>query len=297
LRVSSDKTKALNGKAAAFAVLLASATLFAGCRQHGERQSRDELSGMAQVRAGHAPGGCASLMACERDESMAAPQSVDAFYMDETEVTNRAYRECAASGECADNRKGACYLPDELGRPWLENAKDLPADFFAADRPAVCVSWDMARAYCASAGKRLPTEAEWMVAAGADRGFAFPHLRPPSPGDEKWEAVFEGRFTLRGAANAGAPVCCGPDAADGWAGAAPAGEFPAGGAPIKDMAGNVWEWTADCGAGNGRCAQRVIKGGSWATALNEMRIGNKAARAPHTRSADIGFRCARDAAD
>jgi formylglycine-generating enzyme required for sulfatase activity len=63
------------------------------------------------------------------------------------------------------------------------------------------------------------------------------------------------------------------------------------------MAGNAWEWTADCGAGGGRCAQRVIKGGSWATALHEMRIGNRAARAPHTRSADIGFRCARDAAD
>lgn len=254
------------------------------------------MARMTRVEAGSIPGGCGSFMACEWDERAAAPVSAPSFLMDKTEVTNGAFRECEGQGACADNRDGACYLHDALGRPWLENARDIPAEFFDPDRPAVCVTWDMARDYCAFAGNRLPSEAEWMAAAGAGRGFAFPHLRPPIPGHEKWEAVIAGRFSLRGAANGGQPVRGGPDDADGYAGTAPAGNLPEQAQELKDMAGNVWEWTADCRAvtDGGACARRVIKGGSWASSLHEMRIGNRAGRAPLYRSADIGFRCARD---
>ncbi|MEW5728089.1 MAG: SUMF1/EgtB/PvdO family nonheme iron enzyme [Pseudomonadota bacterium] len=136
-------------------------------------------------------------------------------------------------------------------------------------RPVINVTWEDAGRYAAWLGRRLgracrlPTEAEWEVAAAAGTATRF------------WWGDEPGR----GLAN-----CrdCGPAPVYGTL---PSGTFPANPWGLVDMNGNVWEWTADCWTpGQTPCRHRVIKGGSWyyyspnaeprARAKNDARLGS-----------------------
>src|SRR4051794_469456 len=103
-----------------------------------------------------------------------------------------------------------------------------------ADHPVVHVSWNDASTFCAWAGARLPTEAEWEFAArGGRAGSRFPWGDELEPGGEHRMNVFQGSFPLNNTLE------------DGYAGTAPVGAFAPNGFGLDQMTGNVWEWAAD----------------------------------------------------
>lgn len=177
------------------------------------------------------------------------------------------------------------------------------------DHPVVQVSWDDAAAYARWIGKRLPTEAEWERAArGGLEGSRYSWGQEFKPGGRHMANTFQGHFPDHGVAE------------DGYLATSPVGAFPANGYGLFDMAGNVWQWTADLysadffveQASKGLCenptgpdktndpsdpyaVRRVIKGGSFlchASYCESYRPSARRGTPPDTGSSHVGFRLA-----
>jgi formylglycine-generating enzyme required for sulfatase activity len=164
--------------------------------------------------------------------------------------------------------------------------------------PVTHVAYADAEAYADWAGKALPTEAEWEYAArgGLDQA-TFTWGDEFAPKGRMMANTWQGEFPWQN-------LC-----ADGYERTSPVGRFAPNGFGLYDMAGNVWEWTADWFAqpahGSGRpcCAppsrderfpRRVIKGGSHLCAPNyclRYRPAARQAEAVDTTTCHIGFRC------
>jgi len=156
------------------------------------------------------------------------------------------------------------------------------------DHPVVQVSFEDALTYAKWAGKRLPTEAEWEYAArgGAKTNTRFHWGDEFQPGGKFMVNTFTGVFPHKNTA------------ADGFAGTSPVRSFPANGYRLFDMAGNVWNWTADAyrDVPDARPDdfRRVIKGGSFLCHVNYCESYRPTARrgTPYdTGSGHVGFRC------
>jgi len=239
----------------------------------------------------------------EDDEHPQHEVTLSAYCIDKTEVTVKAYAACVEAKGCSPAAltvRGTRLSSDQVLRySRFCNGHDRP------NHPLNCVDWDQATAYCTWAGKRLPTEAEWEYAARGNDGRRYP-----------WgnEAPSAKRLNACGSECVGlAKFDLGQgwgemyNASDGWETTAPVGSFPDGASPfgVLDMAGNVWEWTADWydkyaaaaavdPRGTTAGAARVDRGGSWNYNNAEyVRTAFRAWVSASDRVMDVGFRCAR----
>jgi formylglycine-generating enzyme required for sulfatase activity len=203
------------------------------------------------------------------DEKPVHKVALDAFWIDQTEVTNAMYARCVADG-------GACPPPSAV-------RSEMRDDYYGVSEfdnyPVVYVNWGQANAYCSWAKRRLPTEAEWEKAARGTEGRAYPW------GDESPNANL-----LNYKANVG-------DTTEG-------GKYPDG-ASIYGAYDMVWEWVNDWYGktyylnspvsnplGPDTDVYRVYRGGSWKGDDTSVRSGYRYGSGPSGTSDEIGFRCA-----
>jgi sulfatase modifying factor 1 len=167
------------------------------------------------------------------------------------------------------------------------------------DHPVVHVSWEDARAFCSWSDTRLPSEAEWEYAArGGLAGCRFPWGEELEPGGEHRMNVWQGAF---------------PDedtGADGYRGTAPVDAFPPNGFGLRNLTGNVWEWTTDRFDRNyyaespredprrrGDEGPVAMRGGSYlchASYCNRYRVDARSSSPADATTGNLGFRVVRD---
>jgi sulfatase modifying factor 1 len=272
---------------------------------------------------------------------------VDGFWIDRTPVTNREFRKfvnatgCVTFAEIAPDAKDypgalphmlkagsliftppkfAVNLSDwsqwwnfKSGADWRRPYGPRSSISGLDDHPVVHVEYRDAEAYAAWAGKALPTEAEWELAArGGLDDAEFAWGAEFTPGGKHMANTWQGQFPHENSK------------ADGWARTSPVGAFPANGYGLHDMIGNVWEWTTDfwstrhpvdasrpcCAPHNPRggpeaesydpcqpqirIPRKVLKGGSHLCAPSYCRRYRPAARHAEpvdTSASHVGFRC------
>jgi len=182
------------------------------------------------------------------------------FAMDVTEVTVEAYAKCVSAGGCsaADTESSFCnYGKSDKG-----------------NHPINCVDFHQATAYCAWAGKRLPTEEEWEYAARGTDGRSYPWGNGAPSGNLCWNRAVSKEGTCS------------------------VGSYATNVFGLKDMAGNVWEWTSsgysDDYSKHRNSGSRVLRGGGWNTVLPSSVLSARRHRhALSVRFDYTGFRCAR----
>ncbi|MCP4422710.1 MAG: SUMF1/EgtB/PvdO family nonheme iron enzyme [Chloroflexi bacterium] len=224
----------------------------------------------------------------EADERPSHLVRLDSFFIDETEVSNGQYAQCVDAGICAPPaRSSASYHPTYYGDPAYD------------DYPVIRVSWYNADAFCTWRNGRLPSEAEWEMVAGFDSVQSI-ILRYP------WGDAFDGNKVNYCDTGCTRDVADN-DVDDGHRDTAPVGSYTNGRSPLGayDMAGNVMEWVSDwydpryyetstdtnpLGPAEGEF--KAIRGGSWLSSAEELKIVTRSSFDPTVTRVNLGFRCA-----
>jgi formylglycine-generating enzyme required for sulfatase activity len=222
------------------------------------------------------------------DEFPAHDVTLDAYWMDQLEVTNAMYQLCVGAEVCTPPQS----FESQRRTDYYNNPE-------FRDYPVVYVTWGQAKAYCEWADRRLPTEAEWERAARGDDMRTFPW------GEDKPDYSFANfNFIVKDTSRVGS--------------------YPLGASPfgMLDMAGNVAEWTNDfyspkyysnaelinpLGPLTSSSFFRVVRGGSLGDAEINIRVSKRSSvlgsdLRTQTGSPEylgnfsprIGFRCAQD---
>jgi eukaryotic-like serine/threonine-protein kinase len=159
--------------------------------------------------------------------SAAQPQhkvNLDAYWVDQTEVTNAEFAKCVAAGVCKSPAHNTDPGHPEFGDPKYDQY------------PVTMVTWQQASDYCQWAGGQLPSEAEWEKAARGSDGRYYP-----------WGNTLDKSRMNTCDLNCQALNGRDPKVNDGYAETAPVGSYPAGASPFGalDMLGNVYEYVSD----------------------------------------------------
>jgi formylglycine-generating enzyme required for sulfatase activity len=206
------------------------------------------------------------------DEKPVHAVYLDAYWIDQTEVTNVTYAKCVDTG--------VCNPPSSTNSNTRDNYYGN-SEF--DDYPVIYVSWNDVVVYCDWAGRRLPTEAEWEKAARGTDERVYP-----------WGDMIDESYANY-SRNIGDTTAVGSyEKGSSFYGA-------------YDMAGNVWEWVSDwysenyystsplsnpMGPNSG--TYRVLRGGTWRSDGNGLRASIRFWNSPSLVDDYYGFRCARD---
>lgn len=231
-----------------------------------------EKDGMLQV---FVPAGTFEMGSTTGDPDEEPVHSVylDAFWIDQTEVTNAQYALCVSEGVCIEP-----VLSKSITR------SSYYGNIQFADYPVIYIDWNQGDVYCRWAGASLPSEAEWEKAARGTDGRKYPW------GDAKADnSLLNYNINIGDTSEVGSY----PDGASFYG--------------ALDMAGNVWEWAADWydasyygsqtdwknPGGPSSGDYRVLRGGSWVSGNLGGRLANRYRSNPALVYSSVGFRCAR----
>ncbi len=211
-----------------------------------------KVPGMAFIRGGEFEMGNA---VGDYNERPARRVTLDPFYLDLKEVSVGEFRRFKPS-----------YRPA----------------FTGDGMPAANITWEEAKAYCNSKGKRLPTEAEWERACKGVEADIYSYGKTYDPERGRTGLTLRER-------------------------SAPVGSYKPGNAGLFDMSGNVWEWCSDWYGrdyykegenrnpkGPAKGQQHVLRGGAWFSNAHYARCTHRPGNIGKKRDPSFGFRCARD---